>query len=201
MSKATAPFNSASATWEQHREVFFKALQESDRTTLATVLKKYPEAVEWYDAKGTPSLHTAFEKRDLETFKFLLENGADPRQQARITGLRVYFTEYTDPYILEKAIKAGEKDYIIPLLERNAGEGCMNHYRMNGRKAPKAIRFEIIDMLKRADTFHEEFRQQNRAKSKVQTQQASPAPGQTLAGEVEVLKPAKVQRRVPGTPA
>ena len=54
MSQASLPFNSASASWEEHRTVFFQALKTSDRPVLEAVLKKYPEAVDWKDTKGCP---------------------------------------------------------------------------------------------------------------------------------------------------
>ncbi|MDP2206561.1 MAG: ankyrin repeat domain-containing protein [Alphaproteobacteria bacterium] len=192
----SAGFNSAAASWEDHRAAFFKSLQESDRATMQTVLKKYPEAVDWQDPKGNTPLHTAFDKRDLDTFKFLLEKGANPNQQAQLTGLRKLFSVFPDPYILEKAVKTGEKPYIIPLLQYNAWQ----HNRTNGERAPKAVRFEITDLLKRADKIREEFLEQQRGNKPA----AAPAP-QPAATEgeqhLEVLKPAKVQRRAPNAPA
>lgn len=190
----TAPFNGATASWEDHRAAFFKALKQSDRGTLETVLKKYPEAVNWQDAKGTPPLHTAFDKRDLDTFKFLLENGANPNQQAPLTGLRAIFSSNDYPNILEKAVKAGEKPYVVSLLQHEAEQ-------TGAENAPKAVRFEFIDLLKRARKIREEFLAQQRDNKPA----AAPAPQQSAAAEGEqhlkVLKPAQVQRRVPSAPA
>lgn len=200
MSNAAASFNSASATWEEHRSVFFKALQESDRAILETVIEKYPEAVNWRDEKGTPPLHAAFDKRDLDTFKYLLEKGADPSQQENLSGLRAFFSPYDDYYIIEKAIKAGEKDYIVPLLQQQD-----NLMRRNVRP-PKEVRFEILDLLERARSIRTEYREQKRTIALMQKmaaeQTAAPvaAPATEDSATIEVLKPAQVQRRVPGTP-
>lgn len=198
MSTPTAPFNSAAASWEDHRAAFFKALQESDRGTMETVLKKYPEATNWQDAKGTPPLHTAFNKRDLDTFKFLLEKGADPNQQAQLTGLRAIFSAFDDPYILEKAVKAGEKPFIIPLLQHNAEQ----NYRTDGGKAPKAVRFEITDLLKRAGKIRAEFLEEKHLNASNPKPASQPATAAAEAEQhLEVLKPAQVQRRVPNASA
>ncbi len=196
MSQASLPFNSASASWEEHRTVFFQALKTSDRPVLEAVLKKYPEAVDWKDAKGCPPLHTAFAKRDLDTFKFLLEKGADPNQYEQLTGLRVFFNRYgfDDPGILEKAVKHGEKDYIIPLLQHNAEQT----YRTRSEKAPKEIRFEIEDLLKRGDKIRKEFLASTPAPAPAAAPAIQPP---ASAAEIQLMKPAQVQRRAPNASA
>ena len=195
MSQASVPFNSASASWEDHRTAFFQALKANDRDTLETVLHKYPEAVDWKDAKGTPPLHTAFAQRDLDTFKFLLEKGADPNQQAQFAGLRAIFSSYPDPSILELSIKAGQKPYIIPLLQYNADQ---EDIRDHTYKPPRHIQFEIIDLLKRGGTIRKEFLAAPPAPA-AQTPQA-PASG-NAATDIQVMKPAQVQRRTPNASA
>ncbi len=195
MSQASAPFNSASASWEEHRAVFFQALKASDRATLETVIQKYPEAVEWRDEKGTPPLHTAFDKRDLDTFKYLLEKGADARQQENLTGLRAFFAAYDDYYIIEKAIKAGEKDYIVPLLQQQ------DDLIRRDVLPPKEVRFEILDLLERARSIRTEYREQKRTMAlmqKMASQAAAPAARVEDDASIEVLKPAQVQRRNAG---
>lgn len=196
MATQAAGFNSASASWEDHRAAFFKALEQSDRQTLETVLKKYPEAVDWYDAKGTPPLHAAFDKRDIDTFRFLLEKGANPDQKAHLSGLRALFASYDDPSVIEKAIKAGEKSYIIALLQHNGRK----NYRSPAYTAPKAVRFEIGDLLNRGEQIRAEFYAEKEA-AKSAPPVAAPATTAGPNNDIDIMKPAQVQRRTPNAAA
>lgn len=196
MSQTTTSFNSAAASWEEHREAFFQALQNSDIPTLQTVLTKYPEAVEWQNKRGERCLHLTFEKRDRETFLFLLKNGADPNQESCVHDLFNRFfavlagaSTLPTKYILQEAVIKGEKPFIIPLLQYGASE----HYA-NGHDAPKNIRYEICDLLARAPKIRKEFQEEQKAAKATQKPPSSPAPAATNNSEIEVLKPVKVRK-------
>lgn len=203
MSQASTPFNSASASWEDHRTAFFQAVKAGDKTTIETVVKKYPEAVEWEDAKGTPPLHVAFAKRDLDTFKFLLEKGAKPYQKVEFTGMRAFFSTIFDPSILEVAVKAGEKPYIVALLQRSTHPQYVRTY------APKNMQAEISDLLKRERQIRLDFlypdpvpgaAAQVAPAASTPAVQVEPKPA-AAADDIKVMKPAQIQRRTPNASA
>lgn len=191
MSQTTPSFNSASATWEDHRSTFFNALKNADIPTIESVLKKYPEAVEWQDQKGQRPLHLAFENNNLDVFVYLLENKASPDQQSpHGSALKRFFAGDVSHPILQKCIDRGDKSYIIPLLQH----GAEAQYS-SGQGAPRDIRYEIDDLLKRADRIRAEFE----AAQKNPAAFAAPAPQAVTAAdnpqEIEVLKPVRMKNR------
>lgn len=190
MSKATNSFNSASATWEEHRTAFFEAIDNSDRQTIETVLLKYPEAVEWQDAKGRRPLHLSFEKRDLDTFLLLLDKNASPEQQSNRTGFWAAFAEFSDISILQSATRNGEKQFIIPLLQRGASTSSVN-----GAWAPKKVRYEIDDLLKRAGKIAAEYAAQKQSAVTPPVTQTTTPQSIGQKTDIEVLKPVKVKNR------
>ena len=188
MSKATTSFNSASATWEEHRVAFFNAIQQGDLQTLDTVVTKYPEAVEWQDQKGQRPLHLAFENNNRDVFVYLLEKKSDPNQQSpHLSAWKRFFSDGHEYSILQKSIFKGDKSYIIPLLQHGADARYSS-----GHGAPRDIRYEIDDLLKRADKIRAEF-------EVAQKKPAPPAPQAVTSAntpqEIEVLKPVKVKNR------
>ncbi len=191
MSQTTTSFNSASASWEDHRAAFFGAIQNSDSDTILTVLKKYPEALEWQDKKGQKPLRLAFDNKDQALFLLLLDNGASPDQESALKGWEKFMTRGTKS-ILNSAIEKGAKDYIIPLLQRGAYT-----YSADGMSAPKSVRYEIVDLLKRTDAIRKEF-----LADQQKQQTTPPAPAVVKSGqtdeqeiEIEVLKPIKVKNK------
>lgn len=191
MSQTTSSFNSASATWEEHRSAFFKAIRQGDMQTLDTVLTKYPEAVSWQDQKGQRPLHLAFENKNHDVFVYLLENKSDPNQESpEASGWKRFFSEGYSYSILQKAIFKGDKSYIMPLLQHGADTRFSS-----GQGAPRDIRYEIDDLLKRADRIRAEFE----AAQKNPAAFAAPAPQAVTAAdnpqEIEVLKPVRMKNR------
>jgi len=200
MSQTTTSFNSTSASWEEHRAAFFKAIENSDIPTLQTVLTKYPEAVEWQNQRGERPLHLAFEKRDRDTFLHLLQQGANPDQQSVIPQSLFYrfwqsiYGANPAEHILKETVKKGEKDYIIPLLQHGAQTMYADTYL-----APKDVRYEISDLLQRADKIRKEFlAEQKAAKAPPSLAPAAAKPDAADNGEIEVLKPVKVKNRTSG---
>ena len=190
MSNTTQSFNSASATWEEHRAAFFEAIGNSDRQTLETVLEKYPEAVEWQDAKGRRPLQLSFEKRDLDTFLFLLDNKASPDQKSMPTGFFGFFSDYSELSILQSTVRKGEKPFIIPLLQRGAGTNSVS-----GAWAPKKVRYEIDDLLKRAKKIEAEYVAEQKSGATAPTAQPATSKSTGQTSDIEVLKPLKVKNR------
>lgn len=188
MSQTTSSFNSASATWEEHRSAFFNAIKNADIPTIESVLAKYPEAVEWQDQKGQRPLHLAFEQRDRDTFLYFLEKGANPDQTAPAsTFLGRVASDWDDLCILTKTVKKGEKDFVVPLLQH--GASTTSTY---GWQAPKNIRYEMDDLLERADKIRAEFKASQK-KSSAPALQAVTTPD--ASQEIEVLKPVKMKNR------
>lgn len=191
MSKATQSFNSASATWEEHRAAFFEAIHSSDKKTLEAVLKKYPEAVEWQDKEGQRSLHLSFEKRDLDTFLFLLDNKASPDQGSPRKGFWASFMGHPrHSSILQNATKKGEKQFIIPLLQRGAAT-----YDVSGYMAPKKVRYEIDDLLNRAEKIAAEYAAEQKSAATPHATQIATPQNTGQKADIEVLKPVKVKNR------
>lgn len=194
MSQTTVAFNGASASWEEHRAAFFSALQNSDIQTLETVMTKYPEAVEWQNKQGERPLHLAFEKRDRDTFMYLLQKGANANQESVVQRPLVFkillMEGNSSEYILDEAVQKGEKNFIIPLLQYGASEHRARRYR-----APKEIRYEISDLLDRADIIRKEFLADQKAQKHAQPTPAKAQSSPSGEQEIEVLKPVKVRNK------
>lgn len=187
MSQTTNAFNSASATWEEHRAAFFGAIQNNDSDTILTVLEKYPEAVEWQDKKGQRPLRLAFDNKNHSLFLLLLDNGASPNQESALKGWEK-FVGGIDKSILNSAIEKGAKDYIIPLLQYGAST-----HNAFGLEAPKSVRYEIVDLLKRAEIIRKEFLASQKVVQPAQAASAAANPANEQ--EIEVLKPVKVKNK------
>lgn len=194
MSAISPDFNSAVSTWDNYRSDFFKALQTGDKDAVTVVAARYPEAVNWSDKNGGAPLHIAFDKRDKDMFRHLLDLGAHPSQRQEYRSFESFFIK--EPVeIICRAAYQGEKEYVHLLLAYGASGETYNNGIKDG-KIPAAVRYDILDMLAAAGRIRKEFKA-SLGKPAPQSAATPPVPATAAATQehIDVLKPAKVQRR------
>jgi hypothetical protein len=205
MPAITPAFNSATATWEEHRHAFFSAIKAGDTGTVGIIAQKYPEAVGWRDKAGHASLHIAFARRDMAMFQHLLDLGAKTSQTQLYRNPTLLFLAKDSETILNVAARNGRKDFVTALLERGESDTYIQSERI-----PRAVRYEIIDLLEAAGRIRKDYLARNPsplqmaaavgalpAASLPDTAMPSVAP----QSDINVLKPVHVQRRAPNAPA
>jgi ankyrin repeat protein len=104
--------------WETDRENFFKAVRRDDLETVTVIAKKYPgECLKWKNKKGSP-LTVAQGSGSLKTFRFLLEQGADPNED-----LGKGWT------LLHYAVKNGRHDFAAALIDHRANLNARSYIK------------------------------------------------------------------------
>lgn len=166
-------------TWEEARLKFFSAIRRDDPATVERIAQKYADAMTWENGKG-PSLFAALNARSTKTFEKMLDLGVDADLQS---------PNYTYLYtpLIHAAGDSSNKAFVDILFARGV------------KHIDEAIKWshshEMKDYLRLRKA---EIEKQNASPGSTPAAAAA-APASTTQDDVDVLKPAKVQRRTPNS--
>lgn len=173
--------NNPNETWEEARLKFFSAIRRDDTATVERIAKKYPDALNWDDGRG-PSLFAALHAGSPKTFEKMLDLGVAPSLQG---------PEYTYLYtpLMAAAGDYDNKAFVDILLARGAKEIDEAIKWSDSHEMKDYLRLRRSEILAAASA--------PAAAAAPATPPAASAASATQ-DDVQVLKPAKVQRRAPG---
>lgn len=177
------------ATLEEEREKFFGAIHWSAKDALTAIVQKYPDALEWRNAESEKPLYIAMKNNRLDTFRFLIDLGADPNQRD-VT--RHYIGEAP---ILSVAGKEGKEEFVQLLLERGADPRARDK---DGRTpetwtTSSLKNFAIADMILRGDQIRAEYLASQAAQpTPAPASVAATTPGET-SDDITVRGPLKLK--------
>lgn len=177
--------NNPNETWQEARLKFFSAIRRDDTVTLERIAKKYHDALTWDDGRG-PSLFAALHAGSPKTFEKMLDLGVSPSLQR---------PEYTYLYtpLMAAAGDYDNKAFVDILLARGAKEIDEAIKWSDSNEMKDYLRLRRTEILAAASA--------SAAPAAAAPATAPASAASETRDDLEVLKPAKVQRRAPGNAA
>lgn len=178
--------NNPDETWEEARLKYFSAIKRDDPATIERLAKKYPDALTWDDGRGQ-SLFAAINANSVKAFEKMLDLGVSPDLPESTDGFGITALAYTSRFS-DRA-----KPFIDILMARGATK--VDEALFYGQSMDYEGAKEVVDYIRYRDT----ERQKAPTAIAVPPAPAAASPASNTQQDLTVLKPAKVQRRVPNT--
>jgi hypothetical protein len=176
----TKAFSSSAAkkpedmAFDEARPAFFNAIKNADLDALTAFTKKFPDALQWENEKGT-SLYIALKHKQLGAFQHLVGLGADINSVAS-----------GKDCLLQIAAETNKKDFVQFMLEQGVvNVGYAEDYARGYKN------FDIADMIKRKDIIRAEYLAQNSAPVPTVPQASLEVATET---KIEVLSPVQLRK-------
>ncbi len=179
--------NNPDETWEEARLKYFSAIKRDDPATIERLAKKYPDALTWDDGHGQ-SLFAAINANSVKAFEKMLDLGVSPDLPESTDGFGITALAYTSRF------SGRAKPFIDILMARGATK--VDEALFYGQSMDYEGAKEVVDYIRYRNT------ERQKAPTAIAVSPPAPAaapPASNTQQDLTVLKPAKVQRRVPNT--
>lgn len=174
---SSAAKNPQDMSFDEARPAFFAAIKKEDCETMSALFKKFPDALDWENEKGTP-LYIALAHNKLEAFKHLVSLGADFDKNAPGNSWG----------LMETAAADNRKDFVMYMLENGVTNIGNAEYWARHRKY-----FDIADTIKRKDIIRAEYLAKNQPPAHTApAPQASP--DVATDNKIELLAPVQLRK-------